>query len=166
MSSALQKLLRMIGPLHFGNRRLDSFRLIRSYAAKRLHRYPGQLSLAGSSDLLVNIGCGKKTMEGWINIDYQWNPRLEICWDITKPLPIPDSSCAGVYSEHCLEPFSKEQATSILKESFRILKPGGVLCIAVPDIELYIVCTTRIDKDKRLLCHTPRRLARHQATVL
>lgn len=112
--------------------------MVRSVFAKWSHRNPQQLLMFQRDGLLINLGCGENTMQGWINIDYQWNPKLEICWDITRVLPIPSNAFSGVFSEHCLEHFSRDQALQILNETFRILSPGGVVRIAVPDVETYI----------------------------
>ena len=40
-----------------------------------------------------------------------------------------------VYHSHLLEHFSKCDARKLLKECFRVLKTGGVIRIAVPDLE-------------------------------
>jgi len=44
----------------------------------------------------------------------------------------------GVFIEHCLEHFSLPAAFAVLKECWRVLAPGGLLRIIVPDAELYV----------------------------
>jgi predicted SAM-dependent methyltransferase len=44
----------------------------------------------------------------------------------------------GVFSEHCLEHVTLAAAKALLREVHRILQPGGVVRLAVPDAELYI----------------------------
>jgi predicted SAM-dependent methyltransferase len=44
---------------------------------------------------------------------------------------------AGIYTEHCLEHIPNQQCGDVLEEFRRILKPGGVVRIVVPDGALY-----------------------------
>jgi predicted SAM-dependent methyltransferase len=54
--------------------------------------------------------------------------------DLRETLPFPDNSAALVYSEHFLEHLVYPQEVNrILSESLRILEPGGVFSIGVPD---------------------------------
>jgi predicted SAM-dependent methyltransferase len=85
----------------------------------------------------LNVGCGAFPAAGFCNLDYDWAPG-RLCWDITKrPLPFPNSSLEGIYTEHCLEHISIESCGAVLREFRRILKPGGVVRIVVPDGGLY-----------------------------
>lgn len=86
----------------------------------------------------VDIGCGPNTHSNFINLDFLWNPKIDVCWDITRGLPFPDSCIHGIFTEHCLEHFSLSTAVEILKECRRILRPGGTLRVVVPDGELYL----------------------------
>jgi predicted SAM-dependent methyltransferase len=86
----------------------------------------------------LDVGCGWNTHDNFINVDYLWHPKIDICWDITCGLPFQDSSIEGIYTEHCLEHFSLPTAVGIMSEFRRILCPGGVLRIVVPDGELYM----------------------------
>jgi hypothetical protein len=51
----------------------------------------------------LNAGCGPKPLSDFINLDWKWRPEIELCWDLTKALPLKSGSLDGVYSEHCLE---------------------------------------------------------------
>jgi len=44
-----------------------------------------------------------------------------------------DNSVELIYASHVLEYFDREQAIAVLAEWRRILKPGGILRLAVPD---------------------------------
>jgi SAM-dependent methyltransferase len=55
--------------------------------------------------------------------------------DATKRIPEPDASVEVVYSSHMLEHFDPQGATQFLGECRRVLKPGGVIRLALPDIE-------------------------------
>ncbi len=41
---------------------------------------------------LLNVGCGPNPRPEFINVDYLWNPNIDICWDIAKkPYPLPSA---------------------------------------------------------------------------
>ncbi|MFN9623924.1 MAG: class I SAM-dependent methyltransferase [Cyanobacteriota bacterium] len=87
----------------------------------------------------LNIGCGEQHNPAFINLDYNWVPGVDLCWDLeTNALPFPPSSIEGVFTEHCLEHLSFGGAQRLLLDLYRILKPGATLRIVVPDAELYI----------------------------
>lgn len=50
-------------------------------------------------------------------------------------LPFSDNSIDYIYSSHLLEHLFKDDATKLMKEAYRVLKKGGVIRIAVPDLE-------------------------------
>jgi hypothetical protein len=50
-------------------------------------------------------------------------------------IPFSDNSFDAVYHSHVLEHFNKIDGENLIKECFRVLKPGGVLRVAVPDLE-------------------------------
>lgn len=84
----------------------------------------------------ANIGAGGNILRGYINVDYGWVAGLDLCWDITKKLPLRSNSLKGVFTEHTLEHLVWSDALKVmLPEMFRILKPGGTLRISVPDAE-------------------------------
>ena len=96
---------------------------------KLITKYPSSYKL--------HIGCGSVRLEGWINIDNNKQGQVvDIVWDIFDGLPfLENSSCSLIYNEHFLEHLSIEQAVFFLKECYRILKPNGVLRIAMPSLE-------------------------------
>jgi len=54
--------------------------------------------------------------------------------DATKGLPIRDEAVEVLYSSHMLEHLDRREAVLFLKEARRVLAPGGVIRLAVPDI--------------------------------
>jgi predicted SAM-dependent methyltransferase len=83
----------------------------------------------------LNIGCGNKTHPAWVNADFKPKNRDIINVDIRNELPFDDCSFQVVYHSQVLEHLSKEEGTLFIRECFRILKPGGVLRVVVPDLE-------------------------------
>ena len=55
--------------------------------------------------------------------------------DATKGLPLQDESVDVLYSSHMLEHLDRDEADKFLKDAFRVLRPGGIIRIAVPDIK-------------------------------
>ena len=75
----------------------------------------------------LNLGCGKLELDGYTNIDIANG-------DAAYPLPdIESGTCDEVRASHLLEHFRQEEVAAVLGEWVRVLKPGGVLKVAVPD---------------------------------
>jgi hypothetical protein len=56
--------------------------------------------------------------------------------DIVRGLPIPDGSARGVYASHVLEHLSLHDFWIALENTFRLLEPGGIFRLVVPDLEV------------------------------
>jgi predicted SAM-dependent methyltransferase len=87
--------------------------------------------------LILNVGCGPNMHPENINLDYHWQPGIDVCCDITGGLPFPDSYVAGIFTEHCLEHIPFRSALLVLREFRRIIRPGGYVRI-VPDLAIYV----------------------------
>ena len=91
-------------------------------------------NLSGQQHLRLHIGCGPKVKKTWINIDL--SPHADITLDMREPLPFLENSCSIIYSEHFFEHLDYPlHAKSFLRECYRVLEPGGVISIGVPDTE-------------------------------
>ncbi|MGE7999170.1 class I SAM-dependent methyltransferase [Lysinibacillus sp. NPDC093190] len=89
----------------------------------------------GHSLKLLNVGCGTTFHKAWVNIDMNGIHKEIINVDIRKGLPFEESSFDVVYSSHVLEHFSLQDASKLLNEIYRVLKPNGIVRIVVPDLE-------------------------------
>lgn len=87
----------------------------------------------------LNVGCGDNAHPDYVNLDYAWNPKIDLCWDIRRGLPFPDDSFEGIFTEHCLEHVTYPDCLEVLKEFKRVLRAGGRLRVVLPDGELYIL---------------------------
>jgi predicted SAM-dependent methyltransferase len=90
----------------------------------------------------LHLGCGTVYKEGWINVDNNSDnniQKIDINWDLRMPLPFPDNSADFIYNEHFLEHLTVEEGISSIKDYYRVLKPGGVMRIAMPDLENIIL---------------------------
>jgi predicted SAM-dependent methyltransferase len=83
----------------------------------------------------LNLGCGKRTHHEWTNVDFVATIPDVVAANLTEGVPFADGSFDAVYHSHVLEHFSKNQAPAFLQECFRVLRPQGVIRIAVPDLE-------------------------------
>lgn len=82
----------------------------------------------------LNIGCGNKIMPGFVNLDILELPGVD-CVSPADSLPFEKDRFDYVYACHILEHFSRHKIDSVLEEWVRVLKPGGMIRIAVPDFE-------------------------------
>jgi predicted SAM-dependent methyltransferase len=91
--------------------------------------------------LKLNVGCGTDYKDGWINIDNNSDDnivKLDLNWDLRKPLPFPDNSVDFIFNEHFMEHLTVEEGQAALKDFKRVLKKGGVLRVAMPDLEMVV----------------------------
>ena len=83
----------------------------------------------------INIGCGNRYHSDWINIDIKSKDPNVIEYNILKGIPFEDDSLDVVYHSHVLEHFTKENGMRFINECYRVLKPGGIIRVVVPDLE-------------------------------
>ncbi|MFN0084181.1 MAG: class I SAM-dependent methyltransferase [Blastocatellia bacterium] len=108
------------------------------YDWRARHRTLRYLSAMPSRDLRVNLGCGYRPMDGWINVDRARGPKVQIVWDLERGLPFPENCVSAIFAEHIIEHVTKEAAERLLRECHRILEPGGVLRLSTPDAEKFL----------------------------
>lgn len=84
---------------------------------------------------LLNVGCGRCYHQDWTNIDLVAHGPGVRQYDLRSGLPYEDGSFDAVYHSHVLEHLTPQDARGMLAECKRVLRPGGVLRLAVPDLE-------------------------------
>lgn len=93
---------------------------------------------ASNTLVKLHIGSGRNYKEGWINIDINPKTRKDLCIDVNRSLPFQNDSVDFIFYEHFIEHLSYGDGFDFLKESYRILKHGGVIRTAFPDIDKLI----------------------------
>jgi SAM-dependent methyltransferase len=104
--------------------------------------------------LYVQYGCGASCPDGWMNFDASPTLRLQRLpflgslfrrgdivfpagvryGDIVEGLPLADNSVDAAYASHVLEHLALADFRLALRNTFRMLKPGGVFRLVVPDL--------------------------------
>ncbi len=79
----------------------------------------------------IDLGCGKNKQSGFVGIDIR-DCGQEIVWDVREGIPFPDNSVDMVYSSHTMEHFDDGECEDVLREIYRILKPGGTTMHIIP----------------------------------
>ena len=83
----------------------------------------------------LNLGCGSRFNADWTNVDFIRTDPAVIGCDLRKGIPFSDGSFDVVYHSHLLEHLPTTVVPIFLSECYRVLRPGGVLRMAIPDLE-------------------------------
>lgn len=84
---------------------------------------------------LLNLGCGSHYHKDWINVDFISRADEVIAHNLLNGIPYKDNTFEVVYHSHLIEHFSKTDAVKFTKECYRVLKPNGIIRVAVPNLE-------------------------------
>ena len=99
-------------------------------------------------NILLELGAGdKRGSNGWTTLDMV--SGCDIYWDLRKGIPFPDKSISKIYSSHFLEHLTFKEGQKFLDECLRVLLPGGIFSICVPNAKIYIgAYYNRLELDK------------------
>jgi predicted SAM-dependent methyltransferase len=86
----------------------------------------------------LQLGTSHSPLSGWLNTDVVPESPEVVYLDATQPFPIDDNVFDYVVCEHMIEHIESQAAISMLRESFRILKPGGRIRAATPDLRVLV----------------------------
>lgn len=140
---------------------------------------------------VLNLGCGTKTSPRAINIDWSMYLSIKKNWlfrlcsplfsnverqkklrklddtilvhDVRKGIPFESNSVDAVYHSHVLEHIDRELVEGFLTEIKRVLVPGGIHRIAVPDMEYlcraYLEHVGLVEENPSLMVHHDRHIS-------
>ncbi len=116
----------------------------------------------------LNLACGTRMDWTWNNLDFSPYARLRhyphlavflhragllssqryqrlsrvdpgvIAWDLRRGIPFAENTFSVVYHSHFLEHLPRKAARTFLSECHRVLIPGGILRVVVPDLQLLV----------------------------
>jgi len=93
----------------------------------------------------LNFGCGPNPAPGWINADRIEADGIDVRGDIRDGLALPDDDVDAIVAIHALQDLEYFDLVPALRELRRVLRPGGVLRVAVPDLDRAIQAYLRGD---------------------
>jgi predicted SAM-dependent methyltransferase len=85
----------------------------------------------------LQLGSHSTVIPGWLSSDIIPIGKDCIYLDATKKFPFKNNQWDYIYCEHMIEHISWEEGCNMLSESFRILKPGGKIRLATPNLEVF-----------------------------
>jgi predicted SAM-dependent methyltransferase len=88
---------------------------------------------AGDRPLRLHVGAGRARLEGWVNLDVQQLPGVDVVADVTQGLHFADVE--AIYAEHFLEHLRIDDAVAFLVDCHRCLVPGGRLRLSTPNLD-------------------------------
>jgi SAM-dependent methyltransferase len=98
----------------------------------------------------LNWGCGDWIVPGWVNSDLKGGDGVVAC-DIREGLPFQTDEFDYVVSIHSLPELSYEELVPAISELRRVVKPGGTLRLALPDLEKSVDAYRRGDREYFLI---------------
>jgi ubiquinone/menaquinone biosynthesis C-methylase UbiE len=112
---------------------------------------PSTTVAAAPSLRRLNWGCGRKGEAGWINSDRQGGADVQLRCDIREGLKLEEASIDYAASVHALQEVPFPDLQPVLRELYRVLKPGGVLRLVLPDADKAIQAYLKRDRSHFLV---------------
>lgn len=104
----------------------------------------------GNEKVKLHLGCFYKKIHGFVNVDVREDINPDVVDDCFKLNKFEHNTADLIYTSHMLEHCKRGECKGVLQRWFDVLKPGGTLRLAVPDLEAifeYYICF----KDMELL---------------
>ena len=86
----------------------------------------------------INLFCGRHVLDGWTNVDVVPSPKAPRPPEILAgalSVPLPDGCADEIMAIHGFEHLYRWEAPQALAEWRRLLKPGGLLVLEMPDVK-------------------------------
>lgn len=99
----------------------------------------------------LHLGCGNKYIDGFVNVDILNGTNVDIADDVGSLEKITNDSADLIYACHVLEHFGRNNYKNVLNRWHQVLKTGGTLRVAIPDIEACVNYYNNTKDLKKLL---------------
>ena len=83
----------------------------------------------------LHLGCGSRRAEGWVNLDIRFTRATDFLDDLRHLRRVPAAWADEIYACHVLEHFDFVETQAVLRQWTRVLRPGGILRVSVPDMD-------------------------------
>jgi predicted SAM-dependent methyltransferase len=113
-------------------RRRGTARMVVTDAVTPFQRRRARRIAAGGDPLRLHLGSGAQPKDGWVDVDLAGDP-VDLAWNLARGIPFADGSVDAVFHEHLLEHIPLRDGLGLMDETMRVLRPGGILRIGVPD---------------------------------
>jgi predicted SAM-dependent methyltransferase len=104
----------------------------------------------------INLGCGFDRRPGYLNIDFQQFHEPDLVADVRNLAMLPSAGYDEIVAQDVLEHLPRADALRTLKEWARLLRPGGVLLLRLPDLVgllgLFVGRPGREDQEELVQC--------------
>jgi predicted SAM-dependent methyltransferase len=128
-------------PAHYG-----STLLVKGRAGQAINEY-----ISSHPVRKLQIGAGPNSLRGWLNTDIE-PQKDQVYLDATATFPIPENSFDYVFAEQLIEHLTLAQGQAMLRECHRILRTGGKIRIATPNLTTFAkLFTEKNERSRRYL---------------
>lgn len=86
-------------------------------------------------EIKLNLGCGLRKMDGYVNIDNRESMNPDLCVDVTNGLPFESCTVDEVRAFDFLEHIQIGKVVPLIEEIYRVLKPGGKFVSLTPSTD-------------------------------
>jgi predicted SAM-dependent methyltransferase len=119
---------------------IQEIKMARDIFSHYMERFPADLTIRDMlhkivKPVMLNLGCGRTYHSDWINIDIQSSGPDVTAHNLFHGIPYADNSVDVVYHSHLLEHMPKQFGLTFIRDCFRVIKNGGIIRVAVPDLE-------------------------------
>jgi len=96
--------------------------------------------------LKLHLACGSIYLNDWVNVDLD-NKTADVQADVSNLDTFSDNSADLILASHVIEHFPEEKVLPVLKEWYRVIKPGYWVIIECPDFQADIENFLKIPRD-------------------
>src|ERR1700730_4494013 len=98
----------------------------------------------------LQLGTSNIILDEWLNTDIFPNYDSVVYLDATKRFPFDDNTFDYIVAEHMIEHVEYQAAQVMLRECFRVMKPGGRVRFATPDLRVLLALHSREKTDNQI----------------